>query len=63
MAALTLAVSNQTIALAEVNTKLVTALAKITVLERELGAACLAPNPLPGPRIIRDANITYTHYF
>ena len=62
MAALTLTVSNQTIALAEANTKLANALAKITILERELVAARLAPNPRPGPRIVRDAHISYTHY-
>ena len=63
MAALTLTVSNQTVALAEANTKMVTVLAKITALERELGAARLAPNPRPGPRIVRDPKITYTHYY
>ena len=62
MAALTLTVSTQTVALAEANLKLVSALAKITALKRELGAARLSPNPRPGPRIPRDPNTTYTHY-
>ena len=39
MAALTLNVSNQTVALAEANVKLVSALVQITVLTRDLGVA------------------------
>ena len=57
MAALTLTVSTQTTALAEANTKLVTALAKITMLERELTMA-RATNP----RAPTNAAVSYTHY-
>ena len=62
MDALTLTVSNQTVALTEANAKLVTALAKIITFERELGATRLTPNPRPGSRIVIDPNITYNHY-
>ena len=62
MVALTLTVSNQTVALAEANAKLVNALAKIIILKRDLGAARLSPNPCPSPRIVREAKISYTHY-
>ena len=60
MAALTLTVSTQTVALAEANVKLVTALAKITVLERELVAAREAN--ARGPSGPRHTNVSYTNY-
>ena len=73
MAALTLTVSTQTVALAEANVKLVTALAKITILEKELGTA-RQNNPRStilessgtarqtNPRAPRGTSITYCHY-
>ena len=62
MAEITLTVSNQTVALTDANAKLVNVLAKITILERDLGAVRLSPDPCHGPRIIWGANISYTHY-
>ena len=62
MVALTLTGPNQTIALVEANEKLVNALAKITILERDLGIARLSPDPRHGPRVICETNISYTHY-
>ena len=62
MAALTLTVSNQAVALAEANANLVTARARIAILENDLVAARLANDPRRPPRTPRDPSVTYTHY-
>ena len=73
MAALTLTVSTQTtalseaaVALAEANVKLHTALARITILERQLAAAHLSSPRVPrvpsGPNTPSDRPVAYIHY-
>ena len=60
MLALTLTVSSETVALAEANEKLVSALAQITILTRDLGVA-RGRNSRGGPRT-PDVVIDYCHY-
>ena len=48
--------------MAEENARLVTALARITILENDLVAARLANDPHRTPRTPRDPTVTYTHY-
>ena len=60
MSALTITVSNKTVTLAEANEKIVSALAQITILTRDLGVARWG-NPRGGPRTPAVV-IDYRHY-